>query len=210
MLRQACFYVGAVLSVTARAQDGATSWATVPASRDSQQLEVVRVPSPSTEEIVTLVNRRNRAVVPPPAPRLVFSVDIREQPEMPNAVRTFAADSDTAVPSGALWPGVDGRITEAASVSGPIPGSHAVRNPWEVRVRSKVSRADSVFVCGGIIAGGDAAPIAFVNGKIERRGDALDGFVVDAVLASTVILDRNGTRYVLPLGRRTTISSEEP
>jgi hypothetical protein len=115
-----------------------------------------------------------------------------------------------AIPAGALWPDADGRIVATASESGIVPDRHAMRNPWEVRIHPKVARPDSIFVCGGVISGGQAAPVAFVNGRIATRGDVFDGFVVEAVATSAVVLTQNGTMYVLPLGRRTAISSEGP
>jgi hypothetical protein len=66
---------------------------------------------------------------------------------------------------------------------------------------------DTVFLCGGIVAGGDAGPIAILNGHVVRQGDAMGRFGVYRVFAAGVVLERNGTFYVIPRGTRTTITA---
>jgi hypothetical protein len=81
-----------------------------------------------------------------------------------------------------------------------------VRNPWEVRIRPKSAGKDAVFLCGGIVSGGDGGPVAFLNGRVVRKGDAVGKFSVARVLASGVLLEVDGSYYVVPCGRRTTIT----
>jgi hypothetical protein len=209
MMRKIGFLIGATLAMASEAQEAA-SWATVPASKDYRQLGVLGVPSPPTEAIVTVVNQKGLESHAPLGPRRVFAFDIGDQAEGTAAGHASASDEGSVIPVGAFWPGAGGRITATVPEAGAGSGRQTIRNPWEVRIHPKVARPDSVFICGGIIDGGASEPVAFVNGRIERRGDILDGFVVDAVATSAVVLNRNGLKYVLPVGRRTAIATEEP
>jgi hypothetical protein len=208
MLRGSLVLICAFVAASAEGQEAA-AWATVPASRQTQQLEAFTFPPQPTEEIVALVRPKGAVVALAKVPSRVFSVDIPSHPAGPTDTPVPTVDS-IAIPAGAFWPAADGRIAEVVPAPGSATLRQAIRNPWEIRVRQKSALQDSVFVCGGIIAGGDAAAVAFVNGRIAARGDVLDGFMVDAVAASAVVLRRNGALYVLPLGKRTAISRGEP
>jgi hypothetical protein len=209
MLRGSLIFIGAVVAASAEGQEAA-AWATVPASRQAQQLEAFTFPPRPTEEVVTLVRPKGAVVALAKVPSRVFSLEIPSRPARPTDAPVPTMDSTSAIPAGAFWPGADGRIAMMAPEPGAATIQQTIRNPWEIRIRQKSALPDSVFVCGGIIAGGDAAAVAFVNGRIAARGDVLDGFMVDEVAASAVVLKRNGALYVLPLGKRTAISRAEP
>jgi hypothetical protein len=75
-----------------------------------------------------------------------------------------------------------------------------------VRVQPKAVANDTEFFCGGTIAGGDNGPIAFLNGRVVRKGDLLGTFSVARIVAAGVLLERGGSSFMLPRGRRITIA----
>jgi hypothetical protein len=68
---------------------------------------------------------------------------------------------------------------------------------------------ETAFLCGGIVAGGEGGPIAIVNGHVVRQGDTLGHFGVARVIADGVLLQRGGSYFVIPLGRRTIVSTTD-
>jgi hypothetical protein len=120
---------------------------------------------------------------------------------------TSPAETETdTIPAGALWPDSSGRIIAAARESGGATKSPGIRNPWELRVHPKSAGNDTVFFCGGIISGGGAVTIAILNGRIVRKGDALGRFSVARILSAGILLESSDSLFVLPMGRRTTVT----
>jgi hypothetical protein len=78
-----------------------------------------------------------------------------------------------------------------------------------VRTHAKSSSEDSVFLCGGFVVGGEGGPVAILNGRLVKRGSTLGGFAVSGISAVGVVLERNGSFFVLPFGRRTSIATVE-
>lgn len=155
---------------SARADSG---WAYVPASRDAHTSGVIPAPWSPEEQAVRLVGVR---VPSPPAmaePRRVVAVDLPDPRETRDAGRLAAVPVADAIPEGALWPDSDGAIGTGAPDPSDARDKPAVRNPWEVRERQKAARSDAVFLYGGIIAGAEGGPMAFVNGRAIREGDVL-------------------------------------
>jgi hypothetical protein len=74
-----------------------------------------------------------------------------------------------------------------------------------VRPGRKAASREVLFECGGIVTGGDAGPVAIVSGRIARRGDSLGEFSVAGILPGGVMLERNGERLVVPLGKPTVV-----
>ncbi len=196
------FFLGtAGNSLTAR---GEAAWTYVPASPASRPLETYRVAEAPMDGVVTLVTSDSRTPHRHPEPPRVFAVDL-PLPPREAATRLLPARMPVSIPAGARWPDSTGRI-------GAVPPSAAgaskgPRNPWEVRNLKSAVGVETVFLCGGILAGGDAGPIAILNGHVVRQGDAMGRFGVSRVFAAGVVLERNGSYYVVPRGTRTIITA---
>jgi hypothetical protein len=142
-----------------------------------------------------------------PEPRRVVAVDLPDPREAPDAGRPASVPVADAIPQGARWPDADDAIGTGASDPSDARDKTAVRNPWEVRAGPKAARSSAVFLYGGIIAGAEGGPVAFVNGRAVREGDVLGKFNVARIADSAVVIERAGAYFVLPRGRRTTITT---
>ena len=89
-------------------------------------------------------------------------------------------------------------------------GESKLRNPWDMRGHPRPAVSETLFLCGGIVAGGAGGPVGLLNGRVVKRGDSLGAFSVAGILSSGVLLERGGTFFVAPLGKRTVISTAGP
>lgn len=183
-----------------------SAWTYVPESHDGSALDSYAVAEAPTDKVVTVVGGAPRVPRRGMEPLRVFALEF---PMPPGIVGEHAqpVESRDELPEGARWPDASGRI--AAPPSLPDGLSRRLRNPWEVRIHAGPAGADTVFLCGGIVVGGDGGPIAIVNGRVVRKGDALGRFAVARVLSACVVLERNGAYFVIPRGKRTAISAIE-
>jgi hypothetical protein len=181
-------------------------WASVPAGGDGLSLSVLSIPDAPSADDIRIIGPTSQENAPGPAvPRSVFAVRI---PDSSNESAGAEPEADAqAVPANARWPDSHGRILSSPA-NGFAPTRDAgIRNPWDVRMRPKGATEETVFACGGIIDGGESGPVAFLNGRICRRGDAVGDFSVARVLPDKVLLERNGIVFVIPRGRRTTVAT---
>ncbi len=191
-------FLGAIGS--ARLARCESAWTYLPASIEARPLEAFAVAEAPTDKVVTVVGTNPIVAHRNLEPLRVFAVEI----PLPSGELTEQA-LPAAFPEGAYWPDASGRIAAVPAL--PADTHRGLRNPWEVRVHKGAVGMETVFLCGGIVAGGDAGPIAILNGHIVRQGDALGRFGVAKVIAAGVILERNGSYFVIPRGIRTTIST---
>src|ERR1019366_3022002 len=113
------------------------------------------------------------------------------------AVELPAAASDAqpeGVPREALWPDARGRIQVGPDAG---RGELAGRNPWEVRTRRDGAKDGTVITCGGIIAPRGAEAVALLNGRVERRGGAVEGLRVEGVTPGSAVLQAGGSLVVI-------------
>ena len=191
----------------ARADSG---WAYVPASRDAHASQVFAAQLPQEEEDpVRLVGAGAPRAPAGAEPRPVVAVELAGAVEDRDCGLRAAEPAADAIPEGARWPDADGAIETGEPAPGNAQEKPAIRNPWEVRVRAKTVASAAAFLYGGIIDGGEGGPVAFVNGRLVRVGDALGLFRVVRVAGSAVVLERGGAYFVLPRGRRTRIISAD-
>ena len=106
------------------------------------------------------------------------------------------------VPREALWPDARGRIQVGPDAG---RGELAGRNPWEVRTRRDGAKDGTVITCGGIIAPRGAEAVALLNGRVERRGGAVEGLSVEGVTPDAAVLQAGGSLVVIPRGMRVTV-----
>lgn len=198
----------AVLGIPA-ASRAETDWTYVPASRDSRAAGSVELPYAPSEGAIRLVGVRPADRAPSGEPRKVFTIEIPDTEPLRLEATPGKEQETEAIPEGAHWPDASGMIAAAPADAAGQQGDVRIRNPWEVRVRARSAGKDAVFLCGGIICGGEGGPVAFLNGRVVRKGDTLGKFGVARVLAAGVLLERDGSYYVLPRGRRTTITAGE-
>jgi lipoprotein-anchoring transpeptidase ErfK/SrfK len=185
---------------------GDADWALVPASRESRSLDSFTVPEVPTEKVVRYVgsapsSSRNSVLLP------TVSFGISAQAERRSDTPQTAKAAQYAIPEGAHWPDSDGRITAPPAVLREGPIASGVRNPWEVRADGASQRMDTVFVFGGVVAGGDGGPVGILNSHIVRPGDSLGIYRVAGILAKGLVLETGGSYFVVPRGARTTISA---
>jgi hypothetical protein len=187
--------------------DGA--WATVPVSAGAPVGIAITVERPPSEDDVRLVGEVPRDAAPKTAvSRRVLTWTIANPSNGPMAPAPGA--DDPPLPPGARWPDPHGAITAEPLAVGDHPEGPGVRNPWEVRIHPKSPEQETVFSCGGIIAGGGAGPVAILNGRVVMRGDALGDFSVARVRSNEVLLEKNGAYLVIPRGRRVTVTTAVP
>jgi|HubBroStandDraft_1064217.scaffolds.fasta_scaffold90156_4 hypothetical protein len=185
---------------------GQSAWAYVPSSLEARSLGAVAEPYTPSEAIVRVVGTAPTLIGPAVELRRVLAVDITVPQESQNDTRPPLEPAASAIPQGARWPDSSGRIVAVLPESGTTQRNDGIRNPWEVRVHAKSAGNDTVFLCGGIVAGGEGGPIAILNGHVVKRGDLLGKFHVASIFPASVILGRSGLLFVLPLGRSTTVS----
>jgi hypothetical protein len=183
-----------------------SGWSTLPASIGAHVSGLVEVPSPSVEDEVCLVGARNAVPAAVAELRRVFTVELSDELEPMARGRSHTRGAAEAFPDGAHWPDANGRIAAQSPLHGEVSEKPGIRNPWEVRVRQGAAGDDLVFLYGGIIDGGDRGPLAFLNGRAVRAGDSIGKFRVALIAAAALLLERGGSYYVLPMGRRTTIT----
>jgi hypothetical protein len=198
------FSIGIVLTTF-----GEPRWSDIPASPTAMTLDTIEVPDAPTEAVVTLVGPGPAHIATSAAPLRVFSVDLAFPKDAAIDEPPAPAPGILLAPEGARWPDASGRI--AVDPPPRAPSSEAkLRNPWEMRGRPGPAIGESQFQCGGIVAGGPGGPIGLLNGRIVKRGDSLGAFSVAGILAAGVLLQRGGTYFVVPLGKRTLIATLGP
>lgn len=180
---------------------GGPDWVPVPAAQGVVAASVPGFPDPGEFEVIRLVGvhgSRGDAAGPPAR---VFTVEI-------GAAEGGAAGipPGQAIPADARWPDANDRIDAGPAGDPSRAGPAGTRNPWEVRLPRM--GVETVFACGGVIDAGMGGAVAILNGRVARRGDSFGGFGVAVVVAAGVVLERNGVFFVIPRGRRATLSEE--
>lgn len=183
-------------------------WAYVPASREARTIGILETRYAPTEEDVSLVGASPAPSVAP-AGRHVIAVPVPAPSTALGGQGGREGSAAPPIPEGSYWPDASGKIIAVVPRSGSSRESSSLGNPWEVRTRAKSSSEDSVFLCGGFVVGGEGGPVAILNGRLVKRGSTLGGFAVSGISAVGVVLERNGSFFVLPFGRRTSIATVE-
>jgi len=184
-----------------------SGWAYVPASRTAHTTGVIVAPNSPTDDVVSLIGIGVLNVSVDAEPRRVFAVPLCEASSGGKDGKLPEVSSADVIPTSANWPDAGGRISVVFHEPERASTSAGIRNPWEVRAQPKAASRDTEFFCGGTIAGGDNGPIAFLNGRIVRKGDLLGTFSVARIVAAGVLLECGGSYFMLPRGRRTTITA---
>lgn len=195
-----------IFLVFATVDSGQEIWAFEPAQRNVSFANGIEIAGPISGNVIKVVGsvatvgRRRLAVLSFGIPRLTNDGDHHELKRASNVAE---------IPSDAIWPNADGTINSFPRNGGALAGVAQSRNPWERRVAKRPHEETAIFSCGGAIVGGSGGNIAILNGRIVRRSDIVGEFRVATILAAGVVLDRNGSLFVIPLGRRVTIENNE-
>jgi hypothetical protein len=184
-------------------------WSYVPAVKEARPSEGILVPVKPSEDVVKLVGESPPKKSQQFSPRRVFAVEIPAPNDVGIDVPASAEMAEAPIPVNARWPDAHDRISVDSLERGRSSKDSGTRNPWEARILSKNAGDDTTFSCGGIIAGGEGGPIGILNGRIIKRGDTLGEFSVAAVLANGLVLERSGAYFVIPRGRRTTVTTAD-
>ncbi len=192
---------------------GDTVWAPVAADPHRVALEGIVIPTPPGPEVVRLVGT-------PVGPEAALSKPVWRMadtawasPAAGGAAATVPArrgEPEVAVPADAIRLESSDRLYGEAGPAGGTAPSAAPRNPWEVRWAVRPKATHYALACGGILVGGEGGPVAWVNGRVVRRGDRLGPFRVEGVRREAVLLELRGVRYLLPRGRTATIALTTP
>lgn len=204
-MRSSAKILSACLLCVASLEAGGSYWSYVPASRETTSWDAFEVRTPPSEREVTLISAGARKSRRKESPVQVVSMGLDISGGEPKA--TAPRESSVGVPDGAYWPDANGKISEKPAVPGANPAS--VRNPWEIRVRSGPARAETQFLCGGIMGGEAGTAIGILNGRVVKAGDSVGKFAVYRIVPQGVILECRGSRFVIPRGLRTTIAVAE-
>jgi hypothetical protein len=70
---------------------------------------------------------------------------------------------------------------------------------------SQVPEEETLVTCGGTLVVDQGSSVAFLNGSAVREGDQFGKFRVVKILASVVVLQRNGCLLAVPRGSRVTV-----
>jgi hypothetical protein len=178
-------------------------WSEVQAARGAHIPLTLSVPGTTSGEEVRLVGVRQSVPSESQAVQRVILVELDQ-------AGPIGAPAPASLPSvqalaGALHPDEGDRITlDSQGIAGSLIEA---RNPWEERRNSPKSLAESRFFFGGYIAGGGAGPVALVNGRIIRQGDAIGEFRVARILSHQLFLERKGVFLEIPPGRLTVVTT---
>lgn len=112
------------------------------------------------------------------------------------------------VPAGARWPDIHGRISISPITAGNERNGEKALNPWEVRSGLEEPEEETLITCGGTLIVGPGSSVAFLNGVSVREGDGFGKFRVAMILASEVVLQRDGCFVVIPRGSRVTVAHD--
>jgi hypothetical protein len=185
---------------------GESAWGYVPSMLGARPPASIAIPDLPTEAVVRIVGSGPPATGSAAESRRVFAVDIYSGQRAFSDGRPPAEKAACTVPEGARWPDSSGRIVAVLPEQDSPPASAGIRNPWEVHIHAKPAGNDTMFTCGGLVAGGEGGPIAILNGRVVRKGEALGGFRVAGILADCVLLGSNGIIFVLPMGKSTIVT----
>jgi hypothetical protein len=192
------------IGVLASAQDE-VRWADVPASPGASRVGFLSVPYAPTEGDVRLVEAAPQSNEMTRKPVPVFSVEL----EASSGSHLPAKDTAPDYPDGTRWPDSFGRIEAVLTKPGIAPLGGSVRNPWQGRVNPKSKGSENAFQCNGLIIGGEGGSIAFLNGRIVKRGDDVGKFRVSGIFAEGVVVESAALYFMIPVLRRTSISIRE-
>lgn len=185
------------------------SLAYVPASLQSRQLGTLEVPDPPSEGVVRLVGPSPAGTLPPKEPRRVMRIELPAADPVDASQLACTPAGVPKIPGNARWPDASGRIEVGGLPAGEPERDAGARNPWELRIRPRRSASNTVFTCGAIIVGGLGGPVAIVNGRIVRGGDVLGRFSVACIARDAAVLELDGSEFVVPRGKTTTIATLE-
>ena len=195
-MRGASLMTALLLGVSLRFARGAdAAYAFVPAAAASSSAGALEIPRAASEGDVVLVGHPDiRPAQDSVRPR-VIAFGIGET--LGEAGHPAPA---AGAPPGTLWPDPSGRVSvprpEAqADSEGDSP------NPFLPRGRHRPAPSEAVFACGGVIVGGDAGPLAFMNRRTVRAGDVLGSFRVRSVVREGVVLEVQGSLVMVPVAR---------
>ncbi len=172
----------------------------------SPGIEVSVAPPPSEADI-TLVGATPVRPLPYAAALPVVAIDLDAPPKAASPATSARAEPEPLPPS-TRWPDPSGRISDGPQ-SAAADAKPRLRNPWEVRSAQKGSSTEQELMCGGVIIGGEGGPVAFLNGRPVRRGDSVGRYGVARVLASGVLLERNGAYFFAPIRLRVVVETRE-
>ena len=187
----------------ARCAHAASAYAYVPASRLDREIGAIAIAEAPIDGDIVLVGRIPSTVIPVAAPHPVISFGIGDSPK---PEQSLPAPSQAGVPKGALWPDSAGHFPAPSHPRGKDAADVEEANPWVPRGGPRVAPVEAVFGCGGVIMGGEAGPVALVNGRAVKMGDAVGSFRVACVVREGSVLERAGALFVIPLGRVATLT----
>ncbi len=197
--------LGAAAVATGGYPSGEGALAFVAAANDSPAVGTLALPLSLDDSVVRLVATRSLAGPSSPRAGRVQSVSIPVPESPPPATDAPPRMAETPFPPEARWPDSRGRIS-LPSAEAAASGAEVMSNPWVVRIARKLLERQTVFECGGSIIGGEGGPVAILNGRNVRPGDSLGEFRVVQIQAQGVVFERGGSFFVIPGGRRATVS----
>ena len=180
-------------------------WSVVPAAGVARSLEGVVVPGAMSDEVVRTVGSNPAGAPRQIAPRRILAVDLPGLSGVRIHEPASAKGPDAPIPSDAHWPDAHGRIALVSPATAGAPRDRGPRNAPEAQVARGQAGGETVFQCCGIITGGDAGPVAILDGRIVRAGDSIGEYGVAEIRADAVLLERAGAYIVIPRGRSTTV-----
>ncbi len=181
-------------------------WSIIPAAHSKSSHEEVEVPNATKEDEVRIVGVHLPEELPEKSLCRVLSIELPSNHNESSKAPIELDANEASIPTDAQWPDEHDQIALDRVVHTDTNKDSFVRNPWEVRIIPKNARSNDVFFFGSIIEGGEAGPIAILNGQIVKRGDTVGEYSVSSILVNALMLDRNGSHIVIPLGKRITVA----
>lgn len=179
-------------------------WATVPAIPNSQSLGRIRTPMQFPDNLICNVESADSSAG---AARELSSFGGSEITNRNDPAFRETDLVEPPVPLNALWPDKNGTI-----VVTPLNvrnGAFECRNPWEICSSGLSNHDASTLKSGGTVVGGAGGAVAFVNGRIVRRGDVIGVFEVLSVLPIGIVFKGGGVFFVVPRGRCVVVKSAD-
>jgi hypothetical protein len=187
----------------ARCAHASSVYAYVPASRQEQDIGTIAIPEAPVDGDIVVVGKVSVTGSQAPGPHPIYAVEIGDAS---SGEQPAPAPTQAGVPEGALWPDAAGHFPAASHPRGKGAEGDDEANPWVPRGGPRSAPVEAVFGCGAVIVGGEAGPVALVNGRAVKKGDAVGSFRVACVAREGAVLERTGALFVIPLGRVATVT----
>ena len=162
----------------------------------------------ASELSVTLIGEKipvvEESIVVRPTTLIPLPVEPTTTTPPPAKPTTTARRQDPPIPDGTLRPDANGQIllTKRHAVE-LTSASDGLRNPWGIRIAPASSITDYQMQLQGAVAG--PKPVVIINGQNLTRGERIGIFTLAEIRRDSVLLEYDGSFFLISEGRKVTV-----